>query len=218
MARFGVLGTGMVGRTIATKLVELGHEVCMGSRQAGGETAAGWVADAGERASEGAFAAAAEFGEVIVNATAGTASLAALELAGAGNLAGKVLIDIANPLDASGDGPPGLTFANDTSLAEEIQSALPDARVVKTLNTVNASVMVDPGRLAEPTDVFLSGNDESAKAEVADLLAEFGWERERIRDLGDISTARGPEMYLPLWIRLWSATGSAQFNVRIVGE
>jgi len=216
MAPYGVLGTGTVGRTIATKLIELGHEVTMGSRSAGGETATAWAGGAGERASEGDFAAAAEFGEVVVNATAGTASLAALEQAGPANLAGKVLIDIANPLDTSGGMPPRLAFVNDTSLAEEIQTAVPNARVVKTLNTVNASVMVDPGQLAEPTDVFVSGNDEAAKAEVVLLLEEFGWERDRIRDLGDISTARGPEMYLALWVRLWGAIGSAGFNVRIV--
>jgi len=218
VARYGVLGTGTVGRTIATKLIELGHEVRMGSRQAGGEKATEWAAEAGERASEGDFAAAAEFGEVVVNATAGTASLAALEQAGPPNLAGKVLLDIANPLDFSGGMPPTLGFVNDTSLGEEIQTALPDARVVKALNTVNASVMVDPSQLAEPTDVFVCGNDDLAKEEVALLLAEFGWERDRIRDLGDIASARGPEMYLPLWLRTMNATGTPAFNVRIVGE
>ena len=218
MARYGVLGTGMVGRTIATKLVELGHEARMGSREAGGENASAWAAEAGERGSEGDFAAAAEFGEVVVNATAGVASLAALEQAGPANLAGKVLIDVANPLDTSRGMPPTLAYANETSLAEEIQTALPDARVVKALNTVNASVMVDPGQLAEPTDVFLSGNDEAAKAEVALMLEEFGWKADRIRDLGDISTARGPEMYLPLWLRLMGATGTPAFNIRVVGD
>src|SRR5215208_2776975 len=130
MARYGVLGTGMVGQTIATKLIELGHEVRMGSRQAGGDKVTERAAEAGERASEGDFAAAAEFGEVVVNATAGTASLAALEQAGPPNLAGKVLLDIANPLDFSGGMPPTLGFINDTSLGEEIQTALPDVRIV----------------------------------------------------------------------------------------
>ena len=217
MARYGVLGTGMVGRTIASKLVELGHEVQMGSREAGGEKAAEWAADAGENASEGSFADAASFGETVVNATAGVASLAALEQAGAENLAGKVLIDVSNPLDFSQGMPPTLTFVNDTSLGEEIQTALPDARVVKALNTVNAAVMVSPGDLAEPTDIFVAGNDEAAKGEVADLLVEFGWERDRVRDLGEISAARGMEMYLPLWLRLMGALESPQFNVRVVG-
>ena len=163
------------------------------------------------------FAEAAEFGEVVVNATAGTASLAALEQAGIANLAGKVVIDIANPLDFSRGMPPALTFVNDTSLGEEIQAALPDARVVKALNTVNAAVMVDPGSLAEPTDIFVPGNDHAAKAKVTDLLAEFGWERERIRDLGDISGARGMEMWLPLWVRLMGTLGGPQFNAKLVG-
>ncbi len=217
MARYGVLGTGTVGQTIATKLVELGHEVMLGSRAAGGEKASAWAAEAGGSASEGAFADAAEFGETVVNATAGTASLAALELAGAANLAGKVLIDVANPLDFSQGMPPTLTFVNDTSLGEEIQTAVPEARVVKTLNTVNAAVMVSPGDLAEPTDIFVAGNDEAAKAEVAELLASFGWEPGRIRDLGEISAARGMEMYLPLWVRLMGPLGGPGFNARIVG-
>ena len=189
----------------------------MGSREARGEKASQWVAEAGEGASEGRFADAAGFGEVVVNATAGVASLAALEAAGAQNLAGKVLIDISNPLDFSQGMPPTLSFVNETSLGEEIQTALPETRVVKALNTVNASIMVSPEQLAEPTDIFIAGNDEAAKAEVAELLASFGWERERIRDLGEISAARGMEMYLPLWLCLMGTLGGPQFNARIVG-
>ena len=190
----------------------------MGSREARNEKAVAWAGEGGDAASEGSFADAAEFGEIVVNATAGTGSLAALEAAGLENLAGKVLIDIANPLDFSQGMPPTLAFVNETSLGEEIQSAVPEARVVKALNTVNASVMVNPADLPEPTDIFVCGNDEAAKAEVADLLASFGWERERIRDLGDISAARGTEMYLPLWLRLMGAMGGPGFNVRVVGD
>src|SRR5919198_1764285 len=146
--RLGVLGTGMVGQTLGGKLVELGHEVTMGSRQAGNEKAVEWASGAGERASEGSFADAAAFGELVINATAGSASLDALEQAGAGNLAGKVLWDIANPLDYS-TGTPVLTVANDDSLAEQIQRAHPDAQGVKALNTVNTGVMVDPASLGE---------------------------------------------------------------------
>ena len=217
MPRYGVLGTGSVGQTLATKLVELGNEVRMGSREAGGEKAAAWVAEAGDGASEGTFADAAEFGETVVNATAGVASLAALEQAGTENLAGKVLIDVANPLDFSQGMPPRLTFVNETSLAEEIQVALPEARVVKALNTVNASVMVGPGELAEPTDIFLCGNDDAAKAEVTGLLESFGWEPDRIRDLGEIAAARGMEMWLPLWVNLMGTLGTPQFNLRLTG-
>lgn len=147
--RIGVLGTGIVGETIASKLVEVGHEVMMGSREAGNEKAAAWVAGAGEGAREASFADAAAFGELVVNATAGAHSLDALELAGAENLAGKVLLEAANPLDFSQGMPPTLTIANTDSLGEAIQRAHPDAKVVKALNTVTAGLMVDPSSLGE---------------------------------------------------------------------
>jgi hypothetical protein len=214
--RFGVLGTGVVGQTIAGKLVEQGHEVMMGSRQAGNEKAVAWVAEAGDGGSEGSFADAAGFGEVVVNATAGGASLEALEAAGGENLAGKVLIDVANALDFSQGMPPTLAVCNDDSLGEQIQRAFPEARVVKALNTVNANVMVSPGALGEATNLFICGNDEAAKDEVSGLLQTFGWVKERITDLGDITEARGQEMYLPLWLRLYGALGTSEFNIGIV--
>jgi predicted dinucleotide-binding enzyme len=214
--KLGVLGTGGVGRTLATKLVELGHEVKMGSRTAGNEAAVEWASGAGERASEGTFADAASFGEVVLNATAGAASLDALSAAGGGNLAGKLLIDVSNPLDFSAGMPPTLTVCNDDSLGERIQRAFPDARVVKTLNTVNSDVMVDPSIVPEETTMFVSGNDGAAKAQVAELLQSFGWSSERIMDLGDIGAARGQEMYLPLWLRLYGAAGTGHLNIRVV--
>ncbi len=214
--RFGLLGTGLAGQTIGGKLVELGHEVKMGSREAGNEKAVAWAAGAGESASEGSFADAAEFGEVVVNATSGTASLEALEAAGAGNLAGKVLIDIANPLDFSRGRPPTLAVCNDDSLGEQIQRAFPDARVVKALNTMNASAMVEPDLLGESTNVFVCGNDGEAKARVIELLETFGWLSGDVVDLGDITAARGTEMYLPLWLRIMGALDTAQFNIRVV--
>jgi predicted dinucleotide-binding enzyme len=214
--RFGVLGTGMVGQGIAGKLVELGHEVKMGSRQAGNEKAVAWASGGGDGASEGSFADAAEFGEVVVNATAGGASVEALEAAGAENLDGKVLIDVANALDFSQGMPPTLSVCNNDSLGERIQRAFPEARVVKALNTMNASVMVSPGALGETTNVFICGNDDGAKDEVAGLLQTFGWMKERITDLGDITAARGQEMYLPLWLKLYSALGTSEFNIGIV--
>jgi 8-hydroxy-5-deazaflavin:NADPH oxidoreductase len=214
--RFGVLGTGMVGQAIGGKLVELGHEVRMGSRQAGNEKAVAWASEAGEGASEGSFADAAEFGEVVVNATAGEASVQALEAAGSERLAGKVLIDVANPLDFSAGRPPTLSVCNDDSLAEQIQRAFPEARVVKALNTVNASVMVAPGALGESTNVFVCGNDEDAKAQVIELLQSFGWGEGNVLDLGDVTAARGTEMYLTLWLRLWGALGAGAFNIAVV--
>ena len=160
--RIGVLGTGTVGETVASKLVEVGHEVTMGSREAGNEKAVAWSAAAGDAASEGTFADAAEFGEIVVNATAGQHSLEALEAAGATLLAGKVIMDIANALDFSQGFPPSLTVANTDSLAEQIQRAHPEAKVVKALNTVTAAVMVDPSSLGEPTNLFICGDDAGA--------------------------------------------------------
>jgi 8-hydroxy-5-deazaflavin:NADPH oxidoreductase len=212
----GVLGTGAVGATIATKLVELGHEVSMGSRAAGNEKAVAWAEEAGAGASEGSFADAAGFGELIFNCTAGIASLDALAAAGEGNLDGKILVDVANPLDFSQGMPPTLGVCNDDSLGERIQRTFPNARVVKTLNTVNCSVMVDPAGVPGDHVVFTSGDDDQAKHEVSELLGSFGWPPERIIDLGGIDSARGPEMYLPLWLRMYGAVGGPDFNIGIL--
>jgi len=214
--RIGVLGTGMVGRAIATKLADLGHEVKMGSRTAANESAAEWVASAGAGASQGTFADAAADGELVFNCTAGEASLAALESAGAENLAGKVLVDVSNALDHSRGMPPGLFTSSFDSLGEQIQRAFPDTRVVKALNTVNCEVMVEPSKVPGEHDVFLCGDEQAAKARVAELLQSFGWPPESVVDLGDLSSARGMEAYLLLWIRLWGALGTGHFNVKVV--
>jgi hypothetical protein len=211
--RIGVLGTGTVGQTIATKLVQLGHEVTMGSRSAGNEKAAEWARAAGDSAAEGSFADAAAHGELVFNCTAGTASLEALRAAGAAELTGKVVVDVANPLDFSKGMPPTLSVSNDDSLAEQIQREFPDARVVKALNTVNAAVMVDP---VPGTHVFVCGDDAAAKGEVVELLGSFGWERGSVVDLGGIDAARGAEMYLPIWLRIMGALGTPDFNIAIV--
>jgi 8-hydroxy-5-deazaflavin:NADPH oxidoreductase len=216
--RIGVLGTGVVGRTLGGKLVELGHEVRMGSRQAGNENAVEWAQGAGEGASEGTFADAAEFGELLVNATGGSVSVDALELAGGENLAGKVLVDVSNALDFGGGGPPVVGVAADDSLGERIQAAFPDARVVKALNTMNASLMVAPASIDESTNVFVCGDDDQAKATVIELLETFGWLSADIIDLGDISAARGAELYVALWVRLMGALGTPSFNIRVVRE
>jgi len=214
--QFGVLGTGMVGQTIASKLIDLGHHVMLGARHTGNEKARAWAAAAGASAREGSFTDAAHFGEIVVNATNGTAALDALAAAGAENLAGKVLIDVANPLDTAHGMPPSLSVCNTDSLGEQIQRIFPDVRVVKTLNTMNAAVMVNPSLVPGPHTVFVSGNDAAAKARVAELLESVGWPRESILDLGDITTARGTEMYLPLWLRLWATLGMGHFNIRVV--
>jgi 8-hydroxy-5-deazaflavin:NADPH oxidoreductase len=213
--RIGVLGTGMVGHALSTKLVELGHEVMMGSRQAGNEKAVAWAGAAGPGASEGSFADAAAHGELLLHCTAGMHSLAALGEAGVANLAGKVLIDIANPLDFSGGMPPTLAVCNTDSLGEQIQSTFPDAKVVKALNTMNCRVMVDPALVPGDHAVFVCGEDAGAKRRVAELLESFGWPPARIVDLGGIRASRACEMYLPLWLSLMGATGTPNFNIAI---
>lgn len=214
--RIGVLGTGIVGRTLATKLVSLGHEVMMGSRQAGNEKAADWVRDAGAGAREGSFADAAEHGELVINATAGAVALDALRMAGADKFAGKVLLDVSNPLDFSRGMPPTLTVCNDDSVAESIQREFPDARVVKSLNTVNTDVMVSPEVVPGEHTMFVAGNDDDAKRQVTDLLESFGWSSDRVLDLGDVTAARGMEMYLPLWLRLFGTSGTSKVNVQVL--
>lgn len=213
--RIGILGTGTAGRTLASALLSNGHEVRLGSRAAGNEAAVAWAQQIGGPASEGTFADAAGFGELVFNATAGAASLDALALAGAEQLAGKVLVDVANPLDFSQGIPPTLTVCNDDSLGEQIQRAYADVRVVKALNTVTAAVMVDPALVAGAHTVFVAGDDATAKAEVGQLLQEFGWPGSSILDLGDISAARAMEMYLPLWLRLYGVCGTAVLNVEV---
>ena len=212
--RVGVLGTGVVGQTIGTKLAQLEHEARMGARSADNEKATAWVNSAGVRASHGTFADAASFGELLFNCTAGAGSLAALRAAGAANLEGKVLIDVANPLDFSTGMLPTLSVCNTDSLGEQIQRAFPGAKVVKALNTMNANVMVNPSLVPGDHDVFVSGNDAGAKAQVTRILRDwFGWKN--VIDLGDISTARGTEMLLPIWLRLWAALRTPNFNFHI---
>jgi len=212
----GVLGTGMVGSAIASRLVGLGHEVKMGSREAGNEKARAWAAEAGPKASEGSFADAAAFGELVFNCTSGEHSVAALEQAGDANLAGKVLVDVANVLDFSGGRPPAVGVGSNDSLGEQIQHAFPDTRVVKALNTMNCDVMVDPAKVPGEHDVFVCGEDGDAKAQVASVLREFGWPAEHIVDLGGISAARGTEQYVALWLTLWGVVGTGQFNIALV--
>jgi predicted dinucleotide-binding enzyme len=212
--KVGVLGTGSVGIAISSKLIELGHEVTMGSRDAHNETALEWASRAGEGADYGSFADAASFGELVFNCTAGAHSLEALNAAGASNLSGKILIDVSNALDHSTT-PMTLTVANTDSIAEQVQRAFPDARVVKSLNTMNCNVMVDPASVPGDHVVFVCGNDDAAKAQARALLAEIGWPEPRIVDLGDLTAARGTEMYVMLWVRLMQTLGGPQFNISL---
>ena len=226
--RYAVLGTGIVGRTIAAKLASLGHEVVIGTRDPqatlartdrdamGNPPFAVWHADHTDVQLK-PFAEAAALGETVVNTTAGTAALTALDAAGSANLAGKVVIDVANPLDFSAGMPPTLDPVNTDSLGEQIQRAFPEAKVVKTLNTMNCLVMVEPTRVAGAHNVFVSGEDTGAKKHVTELLSSFGWPEGSVIDLGGIETARGTEMLLPIWLRLMGTLGHADFNFHIQG-
>lgn len=213
--KIGVLGTGIVGTTLAGKFAALGRSVKMGARDARNEKARKWVESAGAGASSGTFAEAAAFGDIVFNATAGAGSLDAVRAAGRETLRGKILVDVSNPLDFSRGMPPALfTASAGDSLAERIQKELPDAKVVKTLNTMNASVMVDPARVGGDTDVFLAGNDPAAKQSVAALLKDLGWKKPV--DLGDLTAARGMEAYVLFWLTVYVASKSPEFNIRIV--
>jgi hypothetical protein len=225
--RIGVLGTGIVGQTVAAKLAELDHEVLVGTR----DVAATLAREAPDRygfppfrvwheqhpgVKLGSFADAAAHGELVVNATAGTASLDALRLAGEANLAGKILLDIGNALDFSRGMPPSPLADSTDSLGERIQRAFPAARVVKALNTMNALLMVNPRQLADGDHtVFVCGDDPEAKTLVTELLTEgFGWRD--VIDLGDITGARATETLLPIWLRLFAALQTPAYNFKVV--
>jgi 8-hydroxy-5-deazaflavin:NADPH oxidoreductase len=222
--KIAVLGTGMVGRAIAGKLANQGHQVTMGTRdpnatksrsepdQMGNPPFPVWGKENPE-VKLAKFNEAVLGADMVVNATNGAGSLDALHAAG--NLDGKVILDVSNPLDFSKGMPPQLFVSNSESLAERIQNTFPAAKVVKSLNTTNAYLMVDPKQLANGEHtVFVSGNDAAAKGKVSELLRGFGWTD--VIDLGDITTARGPEMWLPLWLRIWGSTQSPMFNLKIV--
>ena len=204
--KIGVFGTGMVGEAIASKLVALGHEVMMGSRQSGNPKATDWVKRSGPRAKAGTFEEAAKFGELVFNCTNGANSTEALRSAGESNLGSKVLVDVANILPPDPKQP--------EALGEQIQRAFPKLKVVKTLHTVNCQVMIDPTRVRGSHSIFVCGNDEGAKKTVHDLLVDFGWKD--IIDLGDITRSRGTEAYLLLWLDLWQKLGTPDFNLSIV--
>lgn len=210
----GILGTGIVGQTIGTRLIELEHNVKMGSRLPNNEDARAWAKVRGKHASHGTFTEVAAFGELLFNCTAGRGSLSALEFAHTLDLNNKVLIDVANPLDFSRGSSPTLTVCNTDSLGEQIQRAHPLLLVVKALNTMNVDVMVHPDRMHGPHDAFICGNDAAAKRTVTNILVDwFGWES--VIDLGDITNSRGMEMALPLWISLQKKLGTNIFNFRI---
>lgn len=228
--KIAIIGTGSVGQTFASKLIMIGHEVMMGTRNVSEKLAikakesspnpsfSEWLA-LNKDVKLGTFAEAAAYGEIILNVTRGENSINALKLAGAENLSGKILIDIANPLDFSQGSPPCLIpeLSNTNSLGEEIQKTFPDTKVVKTLNTMWCGLMVNPALIGGGDHVnYICGNDAGAKNQVKTLLYEFGWQSENILDLGDISAARGTEAVLPVWLRIWGVKKSGGFNFKIV--
>lgn len=216
--KIAVLGTGGVGQTIGSRLIELGHTVMMGSRTSTNEKAKAFVAKHhSSKASAGTFSDAAKYGSLIFNCTLGIETLNILKSAGEKNMNGKVLIDLTNPLDFSKGMPPTLGVCNTSSLGEEIQKAFPQVKVVKTLNTMWCGLMVNPSLLAVGSHtVFMCGNDEGSKMAVTTVLRSFGWKDDNILDLGDITASRGTEMILPLWLRIYGTKKTGNFNFKVV--
>lgn len=225
--KIGILGTGSVGQALAGRLAGLGHEVVIGTRDVaaslaktepdgwGNPAIGGWTKN-NPSVKLVTFAEAAAFAEdMIVHAMNGHAAIESLKMAGEANFNGKILIDITNPLDFSKGFPPSLFVSNEDSLGEQIQAAFPELKVVKTLNTMSNPVMINPSAIEGDHTVFVSGNDEKAKEKVADLLKTFGWKAENIIDLGDITTARGTEMMLPIWVRLYGKLKTPMFNFNV---
>jgi len=210
--KIGILGTGMVGETLGTKFVQLGHQVKMGSRAANNDSAAKWVKAAGANASQGTVSDAAAFGEVAFVCLKGAVFLEVAKTLNPTALSGKVLVDVSNPIEFS-DGTMTLSICNTNSLGEQVQKALPSTKVVKTLNTVNCEVMVDPAKGGNPT-MFLCGNDADAKKKVTDLLKSLGWRD--IIDLGDITKSRGTETMMHLWMNLFGLFGNPHFGFKVV--
>jgi predicted dinucleotide-binding enzyme len=210
--KIGVLGSGIAAQGLSARLAELGHNVVIGTRDS--DKLRGWQSS-NQKVLIGSFAETAAHGDIVINATNGAASLNALTMAGEENLAGKILIDVSNPLDFANGFPPSLTVFGTDSLAEQIQRAFRSTRVVKTLNTVNARVMTHPLEVANGDHhVFISANDVDAKTQVSELLRSFGWIH--IFDLGDLSTARGTEAYMLLWVRLYGSMNTAMINMKIM--
>jgi len=202
--RIGVLGTGTVGQTLGRGLIDIGHDVMLGSRDASNPKAAEWAAGAGGRASTGSFADAAAFAELIVLSTLWAGTENALTLAGRDRLAGKTVIDTTNPL-VSGDGVPSLALGTTDSGGEQVQRWLPGAHVVKAFNIVGAPHIVHPVLPGGPPDMFIAGDDDQAKATVTEILASFGWQT---IDIGGIAGARLLEPLCILWVLYGARTGT----------
>ena len=195
--KIGILGTGDVGQALGRGLVSIGHEVRMGSREAGNVKARAWVSKTDERASAGTFADAAAFGEIVFLATIWSGTENALKLAGAKNLAGKVVVDVTNPLVFTPNAPPSLALGHTDSGGEQVQRWLPESRVVKAFNIVGNAHMFHPDFPGGPPDMFVCGNDAAAKKTVTEICAAFGWP---VIDIGGIEGSRLLEPICILWV------------------
>ena len=214
-----------MGRAHAAKLVELGYDVMLGTQDVARTHAQKKIDTTGilsfsewykDNASVklGTFVEAAAHGEIVYDALRGDIALGVFKKLES-SLSGKIIVDIANPLDFSKGMPPPLFVCNTDSLGEQIQVALPRVHVVKTFNTMNSDIQVNPHKLREGDHhIFVSGNDEDAKKSVISLLSAYGWKN--IIDLGDIKTARGTEMLLPIWLELYGILKTGLFNFKII--
>ncbi len=223
--KIAILGTGGVGKAFATRLTELGHEVTVGTRdvtktlEKEGDSSFKSFLSNNTKVKLDTFAAAAAFGELVINVSKGENTVDVLKAAGGANLKGKILIDISNPLDFSKGMPPSLIpeFSNTNSLGEELQKLLPETKVVKTLNTMWNGLMLNPALIGNGDHVnYICGNDADAKKKVLDFLNTLGWKNESVLDLGDITAARATEATLPIWLRVYGAKQSGAFNFKIV--
>jgi len=195
--RVGILGTGDVGKALGRGFASLGHEVKMGSRDANNPKVKTWASEIGHAASAGSFAETAQFAELAVLCTLWSGTENALRLAGAQNLAGKVVIDATNPLAFTPGAPPSLALGHTDSGGEQVQRWVPQARVVKAFNTVGHAHFFKPHFPGGPPDMFIGGNDSAAKTTVTDVLTAFGW---NTIDLGGIDAARLLEPLCIIWV------------------
>lgn len=215
--KIGILGTGQVGNLIGSRLIENGHQVMMGGREANNEKGLEFVKNDSENAFYGTFEEASNYGEILFNATNGRFALDALKLSNT-DFENKIIIDVANPLDFSTKPPTLISkFANTNSIGESIQNLFPKAKVVKTLNTLGMALAVNPKQLNDGNhSLFVAGNDENAKIKTKTLLTEFGWNVDNLIDIGDITASRAMESYLILMIRLSMSLNVPMFNIKVI--
>ncbi len=204
--KIGILGSGDVAQALGRGFAKHGHEVMIGSREPKSEKLVKWKKAAGAKASTGGGAEAAKFGEVVVLATLGVGTLAAVENAGPKNFDGKIVLDVTNPLDFSKGMPPGLFVGTTDSLSEQVQKVLPKAKVVKCFNTISNVQMIDPKYKGDKPRMLIAGDDAKAKKEVTKMLQGLGWAG--AIDCGGIEGARWLEALVPLWVRAVTAEGS----------